>query len=147
MIPSRAGIQITANRLRCLVILRCLVVVSVPLTLQGCVPSSRPPLGRVSGTVRLDGESLANATVLFTPAGQGRTSQGVTDTQGRYQLHYLRDIPGANIDQHTVRITTACEENGGQELLPARYHSRTDLKARVVAGRNVFDFELRSHAP
>ncbi len=147
MIPSRVGPQITANRLRHLVILRSLVVVSVLMTLPGCVPSSRPPLGRVSGTVRLDGESLANATVLFTPAGQGRTSQGVTDTQGRYELRYLRDIPGANIDQHTVRITTACEENGGRELLPARYHARTDLEARVVAGRNVFDFELRSHAP
>ena len=147
MIPSRAGIQITANRLWWLVILRCLVVVSATLTLQGCVPSSRPPLGRVSGTVRLDGEPLANATVLFSPAGQGRTSQGVTDTQGRYELCYLRDIPGANVDQHTVRITTACEENGGRELLPSRYHAHTDLEARVVAGRNVFDFELRSHAP
>lgn len=147
MIPSRAGIQITANRLWWLVVLRCLVVISATLTLQGCAPSSRPPLGRVSGTVRLDGEALANATVLFTPVGQGRTSQGVTDTQGRYELRYLRDIPGANIDEHTVRITTACEENGGQEQLPARYHARTDLEARVVAGRNVFDFELRSHAP
>jgi hypothetical protein len=147
MIPSRVGPQITANRLRHLVILQSLVVVSVLLTLPGCVPSSRPPLGRVSGTVRLDGESLANATVLFTPAGQGRTSQGVTDSHGRYELRYLRDIPGANIDQHTVRITTACEENGGRELLPARYNARTDLEARVIAGRNVFDFELRSHAP
>jgi len=147
MIPSRAGIQITAKRLRYFALVRSFVGVSAILTLQGCVPSSRPPLGRVSGTVRLDGESLANATVLFTPAGQGRTSQGVTDTQGRYELRYLRDIPGANVDQHTVRITTACEENGGRELLPARYHARTDLEARVVAGRNVFDFELRSHAP
>lgn len=147
MIPSHPGPQITANRLRHPVILRYLVVVSVLLTLPGCVPSSRPPLGRVSGTVRLDGESLANATVLFTPAGQGRTSQGVTDVQGRYELCYLRDIPGANIDQHAVRITTACEENGGHERLPDRYHARTDLEARVVAGRNVFNFELRSQAP
>jgi len=43
-----------------------------------------------------------------------------------------------------VRITTASEENGGRELLPPRYHSRTELEARVVSGLNDLDFALRS---
>jgi hypothetical protein len=81
---------------------------------------------------QLDGVPLANAIVRFTPAGPGRTSEGITDADGHYELRYLRAIPGANIDQHTVRITTASEENGGRELLPPRYHSRTELEARVV---------------
>jgi hypothetical protein len=113
----------------------------------GCSPSPRPPLGRVSGTVSLDGKALANATVRFTPAGEGRTSEGTTDANGRYELRYLRDIRGANVDQHAVRITTASEANGGRELLPPRYHSRSQLEARVVAGMNDLDFDLRSEGP
>ena len=119
-------------------------VAIVALTLLGCSRSLQPPLGQVSGTVTLDGVVLANATVLFTPAGAGRTSQGITDNAGRYQLNYLRDIRGANVDRHTVRITTACEENGGREILPPRYHSRSELEARVTAGKNVCNFDLRS---
>jgi hypothetical protein len=114
------------------------------LAILGCSPSHQPPLGHVSGIVTLDGEPLANATVRFTPAGPGRTSEGTSDTEGRYELRYLRDIRGANIDRHTVRITTASEANGGRELLPPRYHSRSQLDARVVAGTNGLDFALRS---
>jgi hypothetical protein len=118
-------------------------VISV-LTILGCSRSHQPPLGLVGGTVRLDGAPLANAIVRFTPAGPGRTSEGITDADGHYRLRYLRAIPGANIDQHTVRITTASEENGGREVLPPRYHSRTELEARVVNGLNNHDFALRS---
>ena len=114
------------------------------LTILGCSRSHQPPLGIVSGTVTLDGVPLANAIVRFTPTGPGRTSEGISDADGHYRLVYLRAIPGANIDQHTVRITTASEENGGRELLPPRYHSRTELEARVVSGSNDLDFALRS---
>lgn len=124
--------------------LRQTTCVITSLAILGCSPSHQPPLGHVSGIVTLDGEPLANATVRFTPAGPGRTSEGITDTEGRYELRYLRDIRGANIDQHTVRITTASEANGGRELLPPRYHSRSQLDARVVAGTNGLDFALRS---
>ena len=114
------------------------------LTILGCSRSHQPPLGLVSGTVTLDGVPLANAIVRFTPTGPGRTSEGITGADGHYELRYLRAIRGANIDQHTVRITTASEENGGRELLPPRYHSRTELEARVVSGSNDLDFALRS---
>ena len=122
----------------------CVITV---LTILGCSRSHQPPLGLVSGTVTLDGVPLANAIVRFTPAGPGRTSEGITDADGHYELRYLRAIPGANIDHHTVRITTASEENGGRELLPPRYHSRTQLEARVVSGLNDLDFALRSQGP
>lgn len=124
-----------------------LPVAIVALTMLGCGRSQQPSLGRVSGTVTLDGAALADATVLFTPAGAGRTSQGITDAWGQYELLYLREIRGANVDRHTVRITTACEENGGREALPPRYHLETELEAKVVAGRNVCNFDLRSQGP
>ena len=117
------------------------------LIILGCSRSQQPPLGLVSGTVRLDGQALANATVRFTPAGPGRTAEGITDADGHYELRYLRAIPGANIDQHIVRITTASEANGGRELLPPRYHARSQLEARVVTGMNDLDFDLRSEGP
>ncbi len=117
------------------------------LFILGCSRSQQPPLGLVRGTVRLDDQALANATVRFTPAGPGRTSEGTTDADGHYELRYLRDIPGANIDQHIVRITTASEANGGRELLPPRYHARSQLEARVVTGTNDHDFDLRSQGP
>lgn len=123
------------------------IACAIPLLIiLGCFRSQQPPLGLVSGTVRLDGQALANATVRFTPTGPGRTSEGTTDAEGRYELRYLRAIPGANIDTHTVRITTASEVNGNRELLPPRYHARSQLEARVVSGANDLDFDLRSQS-
>lgn len=117
------------------------------LTILGCSRSHQPPLGLVSGTVTLDGVPLPNAIVRFTPTGPGRTSEGITDADGHYELRYLRAIRGANIDQHTVRITTASEENGGRELLPPHYHARSEIEARVVNGTNRLDFALRLRGP
>jgi len=117
----------------------------VPLAcLAGCGRSDRPPLGRVEGTVTLDDAPLAGALVVFTPDGPGRSALATTDAAGRYELSFLRDIAGANLGGHTVRITTAAEEGRGKELLPPRYHVDTELTATVEPGRNVFDFRLRS---
>ena len=113
-------------------------------TVMGCSESDRPTLGMVVGTVTLDGQPLPQACVLFTPAGPGRTSQGTTDTAGRYSLLYLRDIAGANLGEHAVRITTASEDNGGKESLPTRYHQDSELIATVNSGSNTLDFILES---
>lgn len=110
----------------------------------GCARPARPDLGMVEGRVALDGSPLPAAVVLFTPVGPGRTSQAVTGPDGRYRLRYLRDIAGANVDRHTVRISTASDENGGRETLPPRYHARTELAATVRPGRNTIDFDLQS---
>lgn len=112
--------------------------------LAGCSRSNRPPLGDVTGTITLDGSPLPAAAVHFTPDGPGRTSLGSTDSAGSYRLRYLRDIAGANLGRHTVRIMTATEENGGREILPPRYHSATVLEATVHPGTNRIDFLLQS---
>lgn len=112
--------------------------------IAGCSRSNRPPLGTVTGTVTLDGRPLAAAAVHFTPDAPGRTSLGFTDAAGEYHLRYLRDIEGANLGRHTVRIMTATEENGGREILPPRYHAATVLEATVQPGTNRIDFSLQS---
>lgn len=123
----------------CLTLATCLMTV-------GCAPDNRPTLATVRGTVTLDGHPLANATVRFTPAGPGRTSQGSTGSDGCYQLFYLRDIIGANPGKHAVRITTATEDNHGRELLPACYHAKSVLEATVPRGTTLINFDLRSDA-
>jgi hypothetical protein len=112
--------------------------------LAGCSRSDRPPLGRVAGTVTLDGVPLPAALVVFTPSGPGRSAIATTDTAGRYELAFLRDIAGANVGSHTVRITTATDDRGGKEILPARYHRKTELTATVEPGDNTLDFPLLS---
>ena len=109
----------------------------------GCGPA-RPPLGRVGGTVTLDGVPLSGALVVFTPDGPGRSAIATTDAAGRYELAFLRDIAGANVGAHTVRITTATEERGGGEILPDRYHVNSYLRATVARGDNTPDFGLES---
>ncbi len=110
----------------------------------GCGRSDRPDLGTVQGTVTLDGAPLAGALVVFTPSGPGRSSSDLTDAAGRYELTYLRDIAGATLGPHVVIITTATEERGGREILPPRYHEKTELSATVAAGVNTIDFPLES---
>lgn len=118
------------------------ILVAAAALATGCGRRDVPPLGLVTGTVTLDGSPLADTLVLFTPEGPGRTSQAVTDAAGRYHLAYLRDIAGANVGRHVVRITTATEEHGGHERLPARYHRRSELVADVQPGDNTIDFPL-----
>jgi len=48
------------------------------------------------------------------------------------------------VGTHTVRITTATEDRGGKEILPERYHVKTELTATVDRGTNTLDFPLES---
>ncbi len=119
-----------------------LLLVAV-LFAPGCGRDDRPPLGRVQGVVTLDGEPLEGALVVFEPIEPARPSRGVTDAAGRYTLVYLRDIEGAVIGEHEVKIGTATEESP-VERLPAHYHHATTLTAEVSRGRNEHNFELTS---
>jgi len=110
-------------------------------SLAGCGKSDRPALGQVTGHVTLAGQPLAGALVLFTPAGPGRTSQGITDRDGRYELTYLRDIKGANLGRHTVRIT-ASPDAPTTPVWPAARGGDASRTAIVEPGRNQLDFAI-----
>ena len=73
------------------------------LLLSGC-GGKGVKLGEVSGQVTFNGEPLPKAVVAFEPLGGGRPSIGQTDDQGRYELIYLRDIRGALVGKHRVKI-------------------------------------------
>jgi len=121
-------------------IVRTYVPVALLLAALGCGRGERPPLGTVSGTVTFDGEPLVGAVVIFEPDG-ARASTGVTDERGCYELTYLRDIKGAVVGRHTVRIATVAEEMPLDDM-PGLHERVSGLPREVKPGRNVFDFDL-----
>lgn len=125
----------------------CLVL----LPAAGCGPGG-PELGTVSGTVTLDGKPLPNARLEFQPLAKGSPSYGTTDENGRYELVYGIDRPGAMVGKHEVRISTAREyreDDEGplivvEEFLPPKYNEQTELTREVKSGSQEINFPLKS---
>jgi hypothetical protein len=117
--------------------------------LVGC--GGRTDLAGVTGTVTLDGQPLPDALVIFTPLTGGRPAAGRTDAQGKYELVFDRESQGAMLGEHLVTITTGetlTLEDGSQkttpEKVPAEYNSKSDVRAVIEDGANVFDWKLES---
>lgn len=75
---------------------------------------------------------------------QRETLLGIVVLAVLCMLAFLRDIATASVDTQTVRITTADAETLAEEILPPRYHRKTELTARVDPGRNILHFPLQS---
>ena len=138
---------------------RCLLVVFVLGLFVGC--NSEPyRTARVSGTVTLNGQPIANVAVMFQPvAGDGNYSPGpgstgITGADGRYTLKLVgKETTGAVVGKHKVRITNF--EGPGdapkgakraEPKIPAKYHDREgkvefDVPANGTAAA---DFSLTS---
>ena len=116
------------------------------LLLAGC--GSGNGLATVNGTVTFNGKPLEGAIVEFQPTAEGGSpSAGTTDAKGRYELMHTFEQPGAMPGEHVVSIRTAAvyyDEEGseGEEPIPAKYNSQSELKRTVEPGRNTIDFEL-----
>lgn len=136
------------------------------LGLPGCGGSGdQPELGQVSGTIKLDGKPLSGVAVVFQP-DSGRPARGVTNSEGKYELTYIRETRGTKVGHNRVEI--APSEEGGEDedadelegdvdspqvkqpanarkpSVPARYNTKSELEADVKPGKNTFDFELTS---
>jgi hypothetical protein len=119
------------------------------LLLAGCGGTEHPDVADVRGTVTLDGQPLANASIMFQPTTAGRPSLGTTDDQGNYTLLYLDGVEGAMLGTHKVVIRTEVPGEDGEppvvrEKLPPKYHNRSELTAEVAQGKNTIDFPLSS---
>jgi hypothetical protein len=133
-------------RLRCGLVWPALALYC--LAISGC--GSDGNLATVRGTVTLNGRPLQNALVEFQPTGpHGSPSSGITDAEGRYELMYTFDKPGAIPGEHRVSIRTGGTrlDSTGQEVeckecLPAKYNTQTELQRTVQPGRNTLDFDL-----
>jgi hypothetical protein len=118
--------------------------------MAGCNPEKVPRLGKVTGTVTLEGQPVADARVLFEGAQPGEPpSVGKTDASGNYELYYSRGHKGATIGDHAVYISTyepATDDNPQvkKETIPTKYNGKSELKSTVKRGTNKMDFQLQA---
>lgn len=97
----------------------------------GCEPRSAAVVP-VSGTITLDGQPLAGATINFQPitdkasaAQAGIGSYGKTDEQGRYSLQLITpDEPGALVGRHIVTVTTAVAADPASDVFKLKQPER-----------------------
>ncbi len=136
---------------------RSIMVASLlPLLLTGC-SSESTKFARVSGRVTVNGQPLANASVVFSPIGgkdkinPGPGSGARTDADGRYTLTVVgKDTKGAVVGKHRVSITRIFDADSADDSrkhakqLPPKYHDKTsELEFDVLAsGTDTADFEL-----
>lgn len=131
-------------------LLQKLALLAMTSAFLGCGASG--DVGRVTGTVHLDGQPLEGALITFYPQldkndnamNRGGASAGRTDANGNYELIYNRDQKGAEVGKHLVYIETMVEGSGygegRKEELPRRYNSESELMVEVKPGSNTIDF-------
>ena len=73
------------------------------LALSGCGPG-RPATIPVSGSVTLDGQPVAAATVLFQPVS-GVPGRAITAADGSFTLTTFTDGDGAIVGRHQVAVS------------------------------------------
>jgi hypothetical protein len=133
-------------------VLRGLPVLVACLPLLGFTGCTDGKIGRVTGKVTLDGNPLSNALVTFNPITPGGESGAICNENGEYELIYTREIKGAEVGEHLVRITTARDRDpdadpptkSSPEILPPKYHVKSELTATVKPGKNQIHFTLES---
>jgi hypothetical protein len=118
-----------------------LCALGVLLLSVGC-GGSEVELGRVYGTVRMDGKPVPRAQVTFIPDGPGRSASGLANEQGEYEMEYSPTDEGALVGPVSVQISTLTIDH--PETIPAKYNVRTELKRTVESGSNQIDFDLES---
>lgn len=110
------------------------------LTACGGGASDAPELGQVKGKVTMDGAPLSDASVTFMPE-KVRSSSATTDSEGNYELIYIREETGAAIGKHKVVVSKLKDE---VETIPKKYSGESELTADVKAGANEVNFDLTS---
>src|SRR5262245_31792909 len=105
----------------------------LPLCAVSCNREKVPRLGSVTGTVTMDGQPVANATVIFDGANAGEPAAfGRTDSSGKYELYYSRGHKGTTIGEHVVHISTYDETGDDdkrqvqKETIPTQYNMKSE---------------------
>lgn len=159
MDPVAYSVRNSANRVM------GLLVLTVVLFTSGC-GSNRAPLGTIQGTVRYNGQPIAEGQILFEVAGarpaQGRILDGrIVDVTsyapgdgaplGLARIAVFATPPSGT--NYSISGPVAADEPsatgrgpgaGGQALIPARYNDleTSGLSHELVAGPNDLTLEL-----
>ena len=128
--------------------------------LSGCAGKMKedlPEVFPVTGVVKMNGQPLAGASVMFngTSKGKARTGAGSTNAKGEFKIVTFQHREGAVPGEHIVTVSkintpTEADPKTGElppavELLPIRFNDLgvTPLRATVSdKGKNHFEFTL-----
>jgi hypothetical protein len=123
------------------------------LLLSGC-GGERIERCPVRGSVRLDGQPLAEGTILFSPRAQGPSAGGeirdgvftLSEQEGPSPGPYLVEINAYRPTGKTERDAATGETiTLAESIIPPRYNRNSTLTVEVKAGEeNRFEFELQS---
>lgn len=120
---------------------------------SGCADNGIPREA-ISGQVTLDGQPLAEGSILLQPMGEGPSAGGEIKA-GRFALprnfgpspgKYRVELSAWKATGKTIRD----EAMGGQDetlvaIIPPKYNANSTLEIEVKQGeKNTFDFELSS---
>jgi hypothetical protein len=118
----------------------CFVGVLLLAGVSGC-SSGGVQLGTVTGHITKNGKPQPKISIYMTPLDHGRASEGLTDTDGNYQMVYTRDLMGALVGKHRLLISGAPKMGRNDELISeGKELLSTDVE--VHSGSNTFDFDL-----
>lgn len=102
------------------------------VAITGC-GGGGPKVVEISGTVTRGGKPLKDFMINFQPQ-PGRPSWGLTDSEGRYTLHYTRDQDGACVGKHKVYVQydpRPSDPGEEMEMIEGRFEIPPDVKAIV----------------
>ncbi|KAA5545436.1 carboxypeptidase regulatory-like domain-containing protein [Roseiconus nitratireducens] len=117
------------------------------VSVSGC-GSSGPELGQVTGVLTMDGEPVKNGSIEFIPEAGGRPSLALTDEQGRFEVYYLPNVPGALTGTHRIRFEIAKAKPGDPGLVRPKRNGGGGAVAlepstvEVASGENKVDFKI-----
>ena len=118
------------------------------ITIAGC-GSSDSGLGQVTGVLTMDGQPVENGSIEFIPESGGRPSLALTDAEGRYEVYYLPNVPGALTGKHRIRFEVAKAKPGDPGLVrPKRRRKGSGAvvlepsNVDIVQGENEVDFKI-----
>jgi hypothetical protein len=123
----------------------------------GGEPSDNLPREAVAGKVTMDGQPLPKATITFLPAGKEESSATGQIENGEFSIPRERGpvageykVAISHTDQPEGHVKVELKKPGKKaagykELIPARYNSKTELKATVPkGGKSDLKYELSS---
>jgi hypothetical protein len=120
----------------------------VPVALIGC--SSEKPLGKVQGSVTLDGAPYADAAVVFLSMDTGQGASGDIQSGGSFQLS--EPLP---LGSYTVYLAPKTVAESDQptpvtidQKVPEKYwnEAASDIKIEIQEGANTVNVELKTEA-
>ena len=113
----------------------------------GCGSGTAPPQ-KVTGSVLMDGEAIADGYIMFYPTDTGGDATTAHIVAGDYETTMPPGPKKVEITAGREIVPTKIGPMGGPEMeqyIPAKYNTKSELTAEVeVKADNVIDFALTS---